>query len=272
MGGPRSQVAAKAEPAPPKSSKPGDSLLGLDDFFGPPQQAAPRTDLVNSNAGSGTNSSRPDLKTSILSLYSSTPKQLVRPQGHQSTTSFGNSVSPHMPQSAITDLDDAFSGLNFSSQSQPQPSQPQKPNAFANLASLTRSPPVAPQVTPAQSGGFFGAPSVKKPVNQASTTASSGLNDLFILSSQPQTQPIVAKPTTFPVLDNTWSSPSPAAPVQTQANVWGASNNSIASNAYAGLGTSSLANGKNNGKNNDDDFGSFATSKVDDDLFANVWK
>lgn len=178
-----------------------------------------------------------------------------------------------MQQTAITDLSDVFSGLSFPSQPQPQPSQAQKPNAFANLASLTRSPPVAPQVTPAQSGGFFGTPSMKKPVNQTSTAASTGLNDLFILSSQPQTQPVVSKPTTFSVPENTWSSPSPAAPVQTQANVWGATNNSIASNAYAGLGTSSLTNGKSN----DDDFGSFTSigvtsSKVDDDLFANVWK
>jgi len=198
----------------------------------------------------------------------------VRVQGHQSTPSFGNSTSSPVQQATFND---AFAGLNFSSQPQPQASQPSKPNAFANLTSLTRSPPVAPQVTTAQSGGFFGAPSVKKPANQASTTASSGLNDLFTLSSHPTSQAAVVKPAssatpaaTFPAFENAWTSPSPAAPVQTQANVWGASNNSIASNAFAGLGTSSLSNGKSS----DDEFGAFAatSSKVDDDLFANVWK
>lgn len=291
LGGPRSQVASKAEPAPPKSSKPGDSLLGLDDFFGPTQQAAPRPESVNANPAPGAKTNRPDLKTSILSLYSSAPKQQQpsRAQGHQTTPSFGSSASPPMQQSAFGDFNDAFSNLTFSSNPQPSVAQPAKPNAFANLTSaMTRSPPVAPQVTPAQSGGFFGTPATKKPTNQASTAASSGLNDLFTLSS-PQnnhsTLNSAAKPvstTNFPAFDNAWSSPSPAAPVQTQTTVWGASNNSIASNAFAGLGTSSLAAGKT--KTNDDDFGAFAgfgassssgfgsSNKIDDDPFANVWK
>lgn len=285
-GGLRSQVAGKGEPAPPKSSKPGDSLLGLDDFFGPAQQAVPRPDSVDSNTAPKSN--RPDLKTSILSLYSSAPKQPVR-QGHQSTPSFGSPASPPVQQSAFGDFNDAFSGLNFTSNPQPHAPQPQKPNAFANLTSaMTRSPPVAPQVTPAQSGGFFGTPAAKKPTNNTSTAASSGLNDLFALSSPPQQQSTLsstAKPVltpNFPAFDNAWSSPSPAAPVQTQANVWGASNNSIASNAFAGLGTSHLSSGKKD----DDDFGAFtgfgaagsssglgaSAAKVDDDPFANVWK
>lgn len=198
-----------------------------------------------------------------------------------------------MQQSAFGDFNDAFSGLNFASSSQPQPpaAQPVKPNAFANLTSvtsaMTRSPPVAPKVTPAQSGGFFGAPAAKKPAHQSSTAASSGLNDLYALSSPPQPQaPLhsTAKPVhavNFPAFDNAWSSPSPAAPVQTQTTVWGASNNSIASNAFAGLGSSSLSTGKTT---NDDDFGAFtgfgtastsgfaSSAKIDDDPFANVWK
>ncbi|KAF8420178.1 hypothetical protein EV426DRAFT_701734 [Tirmania nivea] len=292
-GGLRSQISSKGEPAPPKSSKPGDSLLGLDDFFGPSQQAAPRSDSVNSNAVPKPN--RPDLKTSILSLYSSA-QQPVKTQGHQSTPSFGNSAS-QMQHSAFGDLNDAFSGLNFSSP-QPHAPQPQKPNAFANLTSanltsaLTRSPPVAPQVTPAQSGGFFGTPAAKKHTKNTSTAASSGLNDLFALPSPPQQQPTLgsttattAKPAltaNFAAFDNAWSSPSPAAPVHTQAVVWGASNNSIASNAFAGLGTSHLSSGKRD----DDEFGAFtgvgaagspsglgaSAVKVDDDPFANVWK
>ena len=70
--------------------------------------------------------------------------------------------------------------------------------------------------------------------------------------------------------------------MQTQTNVWGASNNSIASNAFAGLGTSHLSSGKRD----DDDFGAFAgfgaagsssgfgasAARVDDDPFTNVWK
>lgn len=276
-GGPRAHVAAKAEPAPPKSSKPGDSLLGLDDFFGPPQSAP---DQGTSSPAVASNSTRPDLKTSILSLYSSAPKQQPVRAGHQGSPAFGNAASPPIQQSStFNDFNDAFAGLSFSSQPQPQVSQPPKP-AFANLASplMSRSPPVAPQVTPASSGGFFGPPAAKKPVsstNQSSTAAASGLNDLFALSS-PSTQPALNTSGSKPVVssfafDNTWSTPSPAAPVSTQTNVWGSSNNSIASNAFAGLGTSSLGN-----KSNDDDFGAFAgfgtTTKIDDDPFTNVWK
>lgn len=189
-------------------------------------------------------------------------------------------------QSTFSDLNDAFSGLNFASNPQLPAPQPQKPNAFANLTAMTRSP-AAPQVTPAQSGGFFGPPAAKKPTNNTSTAASSGLNDLFALSSPPQQQPTLSSTTkpvlaaNFPAFDNAWSSPSAAAPVQTQANVWGASNNSIASNAFAGLGTSHLSLGKRD----DDEFGAFtgfgvagsssgigASVAKDDDPFANVWK
>ncbi|KAF8447097.1 hypothetical protein BDZ91DRAFT_803279 [Kalaharituber pfeilii] len=280
-GGLRNQIAAKADPAPPKSSKPGDSLLGLDDFFGPPQQATPRQDLVSSTPA-GAKSTRPDLKTSILSLYSSAPKQPVRPM-HQSNPSFGSSASPQMQHSAFNDLNDAFSGLAFSSQpsqAQPQVSQPAKPNAFANLTSplVSRSPPVAPQVTPASSGGFFGTQATKKPSSfspgQSQTSAASGLNDLFALSSPPHvastTAPKLAPTASF-AFENAWATPSPAAPVSTQTTVWGASNSSIASNAFAGLGTSSIGN-----RIHDDDFGAFAVgtnnAKPDDDPFANVWK
>ncbi|KAI5807422.1 hypothetical protein DFH27DRAFT_546200 [Peziza echinospora] len=294
ISAPRGQVSSKAEPAPPKSSKPGDSLLGFDDFFGPPQQATPRPESVNSNPGGGAKSTRPDLKTSILSLYSSAPKQQPARGQHQSSPSFGNITSfgqpsygntsppPPAQQSTFSDFNDAFSGLSFSSQPQAQVSQPPKQtNAFANLTSplMTRSPPVAPTVTAASSGGFFGAPAAKKPAaftSNHSHTASAGLNDLFSLSTPPPQAAANTSPKPFAssnfAFENAWSTPSAAAPVSTQTNVWGSSNNSIASNAFAGLGTSSIGS-----KSNDDDFGAFSggstsNSKLEDDIFGNVWK
>lgn len=300
-------VASKAEPAPPKSSKPGDSLLGLDDFFSPAAQDRPSS--VNSNpATGGAKSNRPDLKTSILSLYSS--PQVRKPQ-HQSTGSFGvPQMSPGMQQQqhqqqqslgGFGDFNDAFAGLNFNSTPQQQPpiiqqQQPPKPasNAFANLTSplMSRSPAAAPQVNPAPVGGFFGSSNTqKKPghISSGSTSqASAGLNDLFSLSSSSFSPPKPAAApapvsNNFAAFDNAWSTPSAAAPVSTQTNVWGSSNNDIASNAFAGLGTSSLGGGGSKNNTNtaaDDDFGAFTAGgsvsggggKMDDDLFANVWK
>ncbi|EAW06600.1 stromal membrane-associated protein [Aspergillus clavatus NRRL 1] len=137
----QSQPAAKA-------ARPGDSLLGLD-FFGSTQAApASRPASTVSTPGS-TGMSRPDLKQSILSLYSK-PQPPVQ---HERQPSFGDLTSPP-PQSASSSsmggLTDAFSGLSFPSTTSPPPPKPaDKPSPFANLTSFTstKSTPAAPKIS-----------------------------------------------------------------------------------------------------------------------------
>ena len=92
--GPGPRIQAKAEPAPPKHTKPADSLLGLD-FFG---NDAPPPNRPSSAAATPGVQSRPDLKQSILSLYASVPKPQVQQQpshiSHTSQGSFGAMQSP----------------------------------------------------------------------------------------------------------------------------------------------------------------------------------
>lgn len=151
---------------PPKQAKPADSLLGLD-FFGAPQSApsgSPSGAL--SNPSISTSSSRPDLKQSILSLYASAPRPQPQPQ-HERQSSFGGMQSPSAPaalaqQSSFGGLDDAFSGLSFTSHTSPLPPKPQqqsKPNPFAafDKPANQRSAVASPQLTSPQlgGGGFF---------------------------------------------------------------------------------------------------------------------
>ncbi|KAI2794428.1 hypothetical protein POX_a01027 [Penicillium oxalicum] len=92
--------------------------------------------------------SRPDLKQSILSLYS---KPQPAPAPHARNNSFGDLASPAPSTSSnMGGLTDAFSGLSFPTTTSPPPAKPaEKPSPFANLASFsnTKSTPAAPRVT-----------------------------------------------------------------------------------------------------------------------------
>lgn len=147
----------KAEPAPPKQTKPADSLLGLD-FFGsePPPQNRPASAASTPGA-----QSRPDLKQSILSLYASAPRPQVQQQpSHAHSGSFGAmqspiQQSPPAQQTSFGGMNDAFSNLSFSSSN--QQSKP-KPNAFAGLGNIsnhTKSPPQVTSPPPLSGGSFF---------------------------------------------------------------------------------------------------------------------
>lgn len=246
----------KSEPAPPKQTKPADSLLGLD-FFG--TEAAPPSRQSSAAPASGTQS-RPDLKQSILSLYASAPRPQVQQQvSHASSGSFGGmqAAPQQSPQhSTFGGLNDAFSSLSFSnSTSPPAP----KPSAFSNLGNFSshRSAPSGGQVSspPLSGGGFFDskpkaapAPSQvsrtfssssgfgafdsapgQSPVPQ-STNASSSLGDLFdfstpsVQNAAPPKQTIASPPIQSSVFN--LSSPTataqkspPAAPAM--SNAWG---------------------------------------------------
>lgn len=240
--GPPMARPTNAPPPPPqsKSTKPADSLLGLD-FFAPPAQPAHSRSASAAPVSGVAGQSRPDLKQSILSLYAAPrPQPQPQPSQHGSQGSISNTppVASPAPQSASSfgDLNDAFGGLNFSNtaspqpQPQPPPPQPQKPsNAFADLGSPQshRSPSVSSPRT-SFGGGFFDAKPAPRPAgptqhtSNASTSSafgafssatpvpksppakSSGMNDLFDFSSPPA----VTSPPPKPVEPVTAAPPS----------------------------------------------------------------
>ncbi|KAL9611129.1 MAG: hypothetical protein Q9167_004209 [Letrouitia subvulpina] len=178
----------KATATPPKQQKPGDSLLGLDFFGGPPSAASDRPSSATSTPGASAVSSRPDLKQSILSLYSSAPRTQSQ---NQSQDGFGGMQSPPAQQpSGFGGLDDAFSGLSFSSstsppltQTQPQP----KADPFASFTKPTPqrsslvSPPIHSPPPPSGGGGGF--------FETGTRPATTSLN-----SKQPQASPVLQMP------------------------------------------------------------------------------
>ncbi|KAF2735884.1 ArfGap-domain-containing protein [Polyplosphaeria fusca] len=178
-------VPAKAQPAPPKQTKAGDSLLGLDFLGGAPTQPA----RPSSTGPTQSAPSRPDLKQSILSLYASAPKPPPQPQAqHARQESFGGLTSPNVQQqqspqqSGFGGLNDAFGGLSFST----QPTQPQpKPSPFAGLDSFssTRSPPSASSSMFGGGGSFFDAKPKSPPAHKPTPSASSGFGDFSSFAS-----------------------------------------------------------------------------------------
>lgn len=174
----------KAEPAPPKQTKPADSLLGLD-FFG---TEAPPPNRPTSAAAAPGAQSRPDLKQSILSLYASAPRLQPQQQpshvSHASSGSFGGMQSPMQQsppaqQSTFGGMNDAFSSLSFSSTTSPgiQQSQP-KPNAFSGLGNISSHQKTPSQVSspPLSGGGFFDPKPVQKPAVQQPPQPSRGFS------------------------------------------------------------------------------------------------
>ncbi|KAL4932779.1 stromal membrane-associated protein [Aspergillus undulatus] len=186
---PSIRAPPKQQPATaPKPQRPGDSLLGLD-FFGSTQPVATsRPASVASTPAGGM--SRPDLKQSILSLYSKPPPA---PAQHERTSSFGDLASPSPQSGNMSGLTDAFSGLSFPSS--PQVQKPaEKPSPFAGLTNFanSKSAPAAPKVTsPAASvgnsgGGLFDSltsPTIPPAKPQSRTTSISSNNHDFGFSN-----------------------------------------------------------------------------------------
>ncbi|KAJ5835727.1 Arf GTPase activating protein [Penicillium robsamsonii] len=170
----------QAQPAPVKTHKPNDSLLGLD-FFGSTQPSTgSRPSSTASSPAPPVGMSRPDLKQSILSLYSK--PQPTQPVQHERGNSFGAMASPPAPSpsSHMGGLTDAFSGLSFPTTTSPPPAkQAEKPSAFSNLSSFggAKSTPAAPKVTsPSGSAGgdffdSFTSPAISAPKSQSRTTS-----------------------------------------------------------------------------------------------------
>jgi stromal membrane-associated protein len=215
---PLSRPAPKAEAAPPKQTKPADSLLGLD-FFGAEGPPPNRPASAAAVAGTATQS-RPDLKQSILSLYATAPRPQPQQQtSHSSQPSFGSIQGPtnRQTKSSTGRLDDAFSSLSFGGPTSPTMQSPAaKTSAFAGLGNVSAhrstpsqgasasnfgtgsffdsKPAQKTQPPPAQhsrgfsnSSGFgaFGSAPTPTPTQPA---ASSALGDLFEFSSPATTQ------------------------------------------------------------------------------------
>lgn len=181
--------------APPTKTQQPSQLLGGFDFLGAPP------DRPSSASSKPAGLSRPDLKQSILSLYS-TPKlqsQPVPQQQHGRQPSFGGMQAPSGgSSSAFGGFDDAFRGLSFGATSSAssnslvqKPAQPphqlssQRVTPFPGLNPTSppaKSPPALPQMTsppqildppPLAGGGFFDA-GPKLPSKPAPAKASQG--------------------------------------------------------------------------------------------------
>lgn len=217
--GPPTNTATAPPPpkAQPKQPKPADSLLGLD-FLGSAPAAAPARP---SSTGGATNATqRTDLKQSILSLYASTPKAAPQPQQQQQQQPSGDLTGLQSPplqsptgqaSSGLGGLNDAFSGLNFSSTSTAAPPQTVKQaSPFDGLKGLTspKAAPAPPQTTTSFGGGgsFFDplpakSPTTSKPpaptqqpsAPQRAWSSSSGFGD-FLSSTSPITPQTMASP------------------------------------------------------------------------------
>jgi stromal membrane-associated protein len=195
-----------AVPATTRTTKPGDSLLGLD-FFGN-SQSNDRPSSAGSNQLNSTNNSRPDLKQSILSLYASAPKQAPAPAPanapHNRQPSFGGlSSPPPNQQDSFGGLADAFSGLSFPSSNSTKPPPPQPAQIDFSIGGgfgssiPSKSKPSVPQVTspPPLSGGSFFDSAPSKPPAQSKApmgparAPSNGLNFAFTKPSVTTTKP-----------------------------------------------------------------------------------
>ncbi|KAL1960339.1 hypothetical protein VTO42DRAFT_8299 [Malbranchea cinnamomea] len=225
---PSAKPAQSSPAAPQKQAKPADSLLGLD-FFGPAQPTPiTRPSSTVSNTSSSTGLSRPDLKQSILSLYSSVPKPQSPPQ-HDRTMSFGSLSGVQPPQSrtsndAFSGLTDAFSGLKFPSNATPSSSAPKQQSSLSAFDSLAspKSSPAMPKLTSSSStlsgpGLLDSAPSKPEPKPQQArnTSFSSGSNFDLIGATMGSTKSTAAPPststTTFDLFSSSATTSHPAA-------------------------------------------------------------
>ncbi|KAL8764912.1 MAG: hypothetical protein Q9203_006824 [Teloschistes exilis] len=207
---------SKETAAPPKQQKQGDSLLGLDFFGGPPSAPSARPASAASTAGATAQSSRPDLKQSILSLYSSAPRTQSQSQSQsqsqqESQDIFGGMQSPPSQQpSESSGLGDAFSSLSFGPTSPPslqtRPAPNDDPFASFSKPSAQRSTYTSPPVKspPQPSGGSFFDSGPKKSSQPATVSkspaqtfqslrkpsVSNGLGDFdFASTTTPTTKP-----------------------------------------------------------------------------------
>jgi stromal membrane-associated protein len=241
-GPPMSKPPLKAEPAPPKATKPADSLLGLD-FFGSAPTAPPARPSSTSATSSSATTSRPDLKQSILSLYASKPAAAPVPQQQQYQASAGQfggmtsaqTQSPPPQQSAFGGMNDAFGSLSFGA---PANQPPAKPSPFDGLAGMSssKSTPAPSKATQAAYGGggsFFDVqtspPKVTAPAAQRGLSSNSGFGDFFSSTSPATSPPAAASSQGNDLFDLMGGGPAPS-PVASKPPPAAYNNNNAAFN------------------------------------------
>lgn len=195
-------------PSTTRQNRQGDSLLGLELSDKTASSGPVRPQSASPNYFSSTGQSRPDLKQSILSLYSAAPKSQGAAPSQDQQPSYSHISSPPATQSlhAFGGLTDAFGGMSFTSSNTPtSPPPPPKPssagaNIFATSAQ-TKSAVSAPQLCsppPLGGGGFFDTLSPKgpeQPKYQAppTTKPSNGPNSVHVQTSGANSTPSPSK-------------------------------------------------------------------------------
>jgi stromal membrane-associated protein len=165
--------APKAPAAPPKQTRAGESLLGMD-FFGSSQSAPPRPSSAASGMATPAASGRADLKNSILSLYASAPKPAAAAPPAQ-----------HRQQPSTSNVD-FFGGM----QSPTAPAQPAvKSDPFASMSSA-RAPPSKLKSSNLDLFGDMQSPTLTSPVQpQANYTDFSAMQSAPPTTTAPKPQP-----------------------------------------------------------------------------------
>jgi stromal membrane-associated protein len=138
---------AKAPAAPPKQTRPGESLLGMD-FFGSTQSAPPRPSSATSGMTAPASTGRADLKNSILSLYASAPKPAAPlPQAqHRQQSSTSNVDFFGGMQSPTAQAQPAAKSDPFASMSSAKPTQSKSQSSNLDLFGGMQSPPLTSPV------------------------------------------------------------------------------------------------------------------------------
>lgn len=146
-------IQQRVEAPVARAAKPTESLLGLDFFGG--TQANPPARPSGAVAAPSNGPSRPDLKQSILSLYSR-PSSVAPPQSQPTVTPQTQFSPPNPTYGNTSSLDDAFSSLNFSGPVKETNSTLSKPNANASQPPRQSfSPPSLPSIAPGKKAGHF---------------------------------------------------------------------------------------------------------------------
>lgn len=160
-----------------RAPKPAESLLGFD-FFGGAQPNPPSRPSSAAAVTSSSGPSRPDLKQSILSLYSRSAA--VAQPAAQTFPNHQAQPQSTQPQSNAYNLDDAFSSLSFTT-----PSAQSRAQATSQSASQLKGSAVTPSVSSQVTTGHFFDSRPIVPVTQSSTT------------SQPRAQSVKSRTSSF---------------------------------------------------------------------------
>ncbi|KAK3673992.1 ARF GAP with effector function(s) [Recurvomyces mirabilis] len=167
---------SRAVAAPPKQTRPNESLLGLDFLGG--GASAPQRPSSTGAASSGP-PGRTDLKQSILSLYASKPagaplqQQQQQQQVRSNADLFGGMTSPSLSspqQSSMGGMGDAFSSLSFGSPQVPAAPAPTPFPGFTSPTGHTRQPSAA-KTNPLSGGSFFDAKPAPPPKHTSPPTS-----------------------------------------------------------------------------------------------------